>query len=76
MNERIKKLVEQAGFELELIPAGAFEAEIYYEAEFERLVRLAVQEAIHVGALAFANDSSTVPCFPAKQIREHFGVDE
>ena len=75
MNERIKKLVEQAGFELEYIPAGAF-AEIYYEAEFERLVRLAVQEAIHVGALAFANDSSTVPCFPARQIREHFGVDE
>jgi hypothetical protein len=37
---------------------------------------LIVKECVNVGNRAFLNDNSTVPVFPAKQIKKHFGVDE
>jgi transposase-like protein len=75
MNEHVKELVEKAGFELAHVPGGK-DSEFYYEDEFAALVKLVVQEAIHYGALAFANDASVVPTFPAQQLRKHFGIEE
>jgi len=42
----------------------------------ERLAQLIVAEAVRLGQVSFLNDHSTLPVFPATQIKEHFGVKE
>ena len=42
----------------------------------EKFAELIVRECVVVGGTAFLNDNSKVPIFPAKQIRDHFGVEE
>ena len=42
----------------------------------EKFAELIVRECVSVGRTAFLSDNSTVPIFPAKQIKEHFGVEE
>jgi NhaP-type Na+/H+ and K+/H+ antiporter len=39
-----------------------------------KIVELTVKECLRVGNEAFFRDHSTVPCFPTKQIEQHFGL--
>jgi hypothetical protein len=39
-------------------------------------VRIGSQSALRIGQVSFLNDHSTLPVFPATQIKEHFGVKE
>jgi hypothetical protein len=71
MNERIRKLAEQATHTAMWIgdpDAGELDAEKFAE--------LIVRECVRVGGQAFLRDNSIVPTFPTNQIFEHFGVAE
>mgnify|MGYP000175535023 CR=1 FL=1 len=72
MNELTKELAEQAGGHY---PNGIYpKAVMFYPHELEMFVELIVQECVNVGSLSWLSDNSKVPTFPAKQIKEHFGV--
>lgn len=45
------------------------------EGGLEKFAELIVKECIKVGQQSFLKDNSTVPVFPAKQIKQHFGVE-
>lgn len=48
-----------------------------FEALFiEHFAKLVIKECVNVGERAFLNDNTTVPVFPTKQIKDHFGVEE
>lgn len=77
MNERIRELMKECGIPVKhtRIDGNGYE---YYTPnyEVEKFAELIVRECVMVGGTAFLNDNSKVPIFPAKQIREHFGVEE
>jgi hypothetical protein len=85
MNERIKQLAKQANAEfvkdeeLQIQPNGTWK-KIYVDnhrnLDLEKFAELIVQECVIVGNKAWLADNSTVPTFPANQIKEHFGVKE
>lgn len=72
MKARIRDLQIQAFAECKTFEDGKSRT----DEVFERFAELVVQECVMVGGTAFLNDNSKVPIFPAKQIRDHFGVEE
>ena len=72
MNERIRQLAEQAGFEItpwgdELLPCVHQEGPIYEE--LEKFAELIVRECMKVSNLSLSKHE-----LPSDKIAEHFGV--
>lgn len=84
MNERIRELTVQAwewaddAYEKQNNqfvsygdnPIGYTTSQLF-EQKFAELI---VKECVNFGMVVFLNDHKTVPVFPAKQIKQHFGV--
>ncbi len=73
MNERIRELAVQAVEETQLLMIMEyknFESKLY-----EKFAELLVGECVEIGIKAWLADNSTVPTFPSKQIKEHFGFE-
>lgn len=79
MNERIRELMEQAG----LVRGGwantpekimTWRESFDNPGSLEKFAELIVRECIDVGQHEFLH-GSTVPVFPAIQIKKHFGVE-
>jgi|VirMetMinimDraft_7_1064189.scaffolds.fasta_scaffold41104_4 hypothetical protein len=79
MNERINEIARQAGIHfgrIAILDCDAKGVAKYVSySKFERFAELLVKESIVVGSQAWLADSSVVPVFPAKKIKEHFGVE-
>ena len=72
MNERIRELAEQAGFEPHYEPDGTFS----YSEQFEKFAELIVKECMTVGFNAVYNvedDSNAIVVYT--EIKQHFGVE-
>ncbi len=87
MNKRIRELALQAGEYVNSVytppirsktPGKIWEdGHVGWNEQFqEKFAELIVNECIDIGNRAFLNDNNTVPVFPGKQIRQHFGVEE
>ena len=80
MNERIKELAVKAQiyFSYDRGPGtdNELQAAEITQSDLEKFAELIVRECVSVGRTAFLNDHSTVPVFPAENIKQHFGVEE
>jgi hypothetical protein len=68
MNERIEDIARQC-MSMRFFVDTASE-----DFDYKKFAELIVQECVNVGSLSWLSDNSKVPTFPAKQIKEHFGV--
>lgn len=67
MNQQIKELALQAGFELHYEPDGTFS----YSQQFEKFAELIVKKCAMIGNYAYDGGE-----YPGKMIKEYFGVEE
>ncbi len=75
MNERITKIVIDTLGKEGVIASRALGYWALSDEELEKFAELLIRECIDIGNRAFLNDNNTVPVFPGKQIRQHFGVE-
>ena len=75
MNERIKQLAQQAGFELQ-VNCGPLEGEgeIYYAKEFEKFAELIVQECAQIADDGFGSAHFGLG-ISGRMLKEHFEID-
>jgi hypothetical protein len=64
MNQLIKELADQC-----------YHRYSEYHIDLEKFAQLIIQECAEVGNKVWLSDNSTVPIFPGKQIKEHFGLE-
>ena len=77
MNERIKELAEQATTIVEMVSSYGFTSS-YANFDREKFAELIVRECVEICMKEFDTGLLMAPQAPwiAKQIREHFGVEE
>lgn len=77
MNKEIFELAKQADLiEWDILPSGARTPDHESVVKAQKFAELIVRECVDIGRETFINDHSVVPIFPAKQIKQHFGVEE
>lgn len=79
MNERIRKLAEQAGLEFDDDEALEFGKQIYYvtKEDMEKFAELIVRECVEsIPADGHRGDFGRAVEFCQQQIKQHFGVEE
>jgi hypothetical protein len=75
MNERIRELAEQAGYDIKPFYKGEDDYQIphYKDEKLEKFAELIIQECAEIVNNHF---ESLEPGYPGDKIEEHFGVKE
>jgi hypothetical protein len=75
MNERIKELSSQVGAVYNVLAMGRSDGVLFTEFELEKFAELIVEECMEV-SLKYSHRDDDMGAIIAKQIKQHFGIEE